>query len=131
MYSSTILKLRCYSFYYNNPYIQTLLSPLTRFLPSYRLPVSLLLELLLLETCNLKSYLDPWKCKSPHGILPVLQHSNVFLKDLVAITFKIRTSRKIIPSSIHVATTETNSQTWRADLWLPRGREWDGLGVWS
>ena len=20
--------------------------------------------------------------------------------------------------------------TWRSDLWLPRGREWDGLGVW-
>ena len=27
--------------------------------------------------------------------------------------------------------TETDSQTWRTDLWLPRGRgkEWDGLGV--
>ena len=28
--------------------------------------------------------------------------------------------------------TEIDSQTWRTDLWLPRGREreWDGLGVW-
>ena len=28
---------------------------------------------------------------------------------------------------------ETNSWTWRRDLWLPRGREreWDGLGVWG
>ena len=28
---------------------------------------------------------------------------------------------------------ETNSWTWRTALWLPRGRgrEWDGLGVWS
>ena len=28
--------------------------------------------------------------------------------------------------------TETDFQTWRADLWLPRGRgrEWDELGVW-
>ena len=28
---------------------------------------------------------------------------------------------------------ETDSQTWRADLWLPRGRrrEWNGLGVWG
>ena len=28
---------------------------------------------------------------------------------------------------------ETDSQTWRIDLWFPRGRgrEWDGLGVWS
>ena len=28
---------------------------------------------------------------------------------------------------------ETNSQTWRTDLWLPRGRrrEWNGLGVWG
>ena len=28
---------------------------------------------------------------------------------------------------------ETNSWTWRTDLWLPRGRgrEWDGLGVWG
>ena len=27
--------------------------------------------------------------------------------------------------------TETDSQTWRADLWLPRQRrrEWDGRGV--
>ena len=27
--------------------------------------------------------------------------------------------------------TEIDSQTWRTDLWLPRGRrkEWDGLGV--
>ena len=29
--------------------------------------------------------------------------------------------------------TETDSQTWRTDLWLPweRGREWDELGVWG
>ena len=27
--------------------------------------------------------------------------------------------------------TETVSQTERADLWLPSGREWDGLGVWG
>ena len=28
---------------------------------------------------------------------------------------------------------ETNSRTWRTDLWLPTGRrrEWDGLGVWG
>ena len=28
---------------------------------------------------------------------------------------------------------ETNSWTWRTDLWLPRGkgREWDGPGVWE
>ena len=30
---------------------------------------------------------------------------------------------------------ETNSQTWRTDLWLPRGRgrreEWGGRGVWG
>ena len=28
---------------------------------------------------------------------------------------------------------ETNSQTWRTDLWLPGGgeRKWDGLGVWG
>ena len=25
---------------------------------------------------------------------------------------------------------KTNSRTWRTDLWLPRGRKWDGLGVW-
>ena len=30
-------------------------------------------------------------------------------------------------------TNETNSWTWRIDLWLPRGsgKEWDGLGVWG
>ena len=28
--------------------------------------------------------------------------------------------------------TEIDSQTWKTDLWLPRGyREWDGLGVWD
>ena len=27
--------------------------------------------------------------------------------------------------------TERDSQTWRTDLLLPRGREWDGLGVWG
>ena len=27
--------------------------------------------------------------------------------------------------------TETDSQTWRTDVWLPRGREWDGRGVWG
>ena len=29
--------------------------------------------------------------------------------------------------------TETVSQTWRTDLWLPRGRgrEWGGRGVWG
>ena len=27
--------------------------------------------------------------------------------------------------------TETDSQTKRTDLWLPMGREWDGLGVWA
>ena len=27
--------------------------------------------------------------------------------------------------------TETDSQTWRTDLWLPRGREGAGRGVWS
>ena len=29
--------------------------------------------------------------------------------------------------------TETDSQTWRTDLWLScgRGREWDGLGAWG
>ena len=29
--------------------------------------------------------------------------------------------------------TEIDSQTWRIDLWLPRGRrkEWDGLGIWG
>ena len=29
--------------------------------------------------------------------------------------------------------TETDSQTWRTDMWLPRGRarEWDGWGVWG
>ena len=29
--------------------------------------------------------------------------------------------------------TETDSQTWRTALWLPRGRgrEWDELGVWG
>ena len=31
--------------------------------------------------------------------------------------------------------TETDSQTWRADLQLPKergkGKEWDGLGVWG
>ena len=27
--------------------------------------------------------------------------------------------------------TEIDSQTWRADLWLPSGREWDGQGVWG
>ena len=29
--------------------------------------------------------------------------------------------------------TETDSQTWRTDLWLPRGRgrDWDRLGVWG
>ena len=27
--------------------------------------------------------------------------------------------------------TEPDSQTWRTDLWLPRGREWNGLGVWG
>ena len=28
---------------------------------------------------------------------------------------------------------ETNSWTWRTDLWLPRRREreWDGLGIWD
>ena len=28
---------------------------------------------------------------------------------------------------------ETNSWTWRTDLWLPRGwrRKWEGLGVWG
>ena len=28
---------------------------------------------------------------------------------------------------------ETNSWTWRTDLWLPKewGREWKGLGVWG
>ena len=28
---------------------------------------------------------------------------------------------------------ETDSQTWGADLWLPRGgrRKWDGWGVWG
>ena len=31
--------------------------------------------------------------------------------------------------SIH--RTETDSQTWRVDLWRPRGREWDGQGVWG
>lgn len=24
-----------------------------------------------------------------------------------------------------------NLWTWRADLWLPRGRAWDGWGVWG
>ena len=23
------------------------------------------------------------------------------------------------------------SWTWRIDLWLPRGKEWEGLGAWS
>ena len=28
--------------------------------------------------------------------------------------------------------TETDSQTQRSDLWLPRGKKWrDGLGVWD
>ena len=29
--------------------------------------------------------------------------------------------------------TETNSQTYKIDLWLAKGREseWDGLGVWG
>ena len=27
--------------------------------------------------------------------------------------------------------TETDSETWRTDLWLLRGREWDGRGVWD
>ena len=27
--------------------------------------------------------------------------------------------------------TESDSQTQRTDLWLPRGREWDGLGIWG
>ena len=34
----------------------------------------------------------------------------------------------------HIYETETDSQTWRTDLWLPRwGWEWgkDGLGVWD
>ena len=28
---------------------------------------------------------------------------------------------------------ETTSQTWRTEVWLPRGRgrEWDGRGVWG
>ena len=26
---------------------------------------------------------------------------------------------------------ETNSWTWRTDLQLPRGKEWDELGVWD
>ena len=26
---------------------------------------------------------------------------------------------------------EMDSQTWRTDLWLSRGREWDELGVWG
>ena len=26
---------------------------------------------------------------------------------------------------------ETNTWTWRTDLWLLRGREWDGLGAWG
>ena len=30
-----------------------------------------------------------------------------------------------------ICRTETDSQTWRTDLWLPKGREWDGLGVWG
>ena len=25
--------------------------------------------------------------------------------------------------------TQTDSPTWRADLWLPRGREWDRLSL--
>ena len=33
----------------------------------------------------------------------------------------------------YIYETETDSQTKRTDLWLPRGREWarDGLGVWD
>ena len=27
--------------------------------------------------------------------------------------------------------TETDSETQSTDLWLPRGREWDGGGVWD
>ena len=27
--------------------------------------------------------------------------------------------------------TETDSQKWRTDLWLPRGMEWDVLGIWG
>ena len=30
-----------------------------------------------------------------------------------------------------ICRTETDSQTWRTDLWLPKGSEWDGLGVWG
>ena len=32
-----------------------------------------------------------------------------------------------------VCGTEPDLQTWRTDLWLPRGkgREWNGLGVWG
>ena len=26
---------------------------------------------------------------------------------------------------------QTHSWTLRTDLWLPRGREWDGLGDWG
>ena len=31
-----------------------------------------------------------------------------------------------------LSTEQKQTHTWRADLWLPRGRErdWDGLGVW-
>ena len=30
---------------------------------------------------------------------------------------------------MNLSTEETNS--WTADVWLPKGREWDGLGVWG
>ena len=33
----------------------------------------------------------------------------------------------------HIYKTETDSETQRTDLWMPKGREkeWDGLGVWG
>ena len=31
----------------------------------------------------------------------------------------------------YVFPQKRNSWTWRIDLWLLRGREWDGLGAWG
>ena len=32
---------------------------------------------------------------------------------------------------MNVSIEQKHSQTWRPDLWLPRGREWDRWGVWG
>ena len=34
-------------------------------------------------------------------------------------------------TNVLISKTETDSQTWREELWLPRGmgRQWEGLGV--